>query len=77
MERLFTHTVERPLDMVDVCGGHFLPMGHKCGVLESPRRAAPRLLTYTSLDAEAIRNPLQCVTPGSPCLAAAGIFSLH
>jgi len=69
-------TLELPFDIEATCGGHFFP-GRRCRVDESPTRAAPRPLIITSPDAVAMVYPLQCGTPASPCLAAAGTFYLH
>lgn len=59
-----------------LCTGHGAP-GNRCGVLTSSRRAAPRSLMNTSVLAVRIVKPLQCGTPGSVLLAAAGTFSPH
>ena len=70
------NTEEDPRLIEAVCLGHFLP-GRRWPVDTSPTLAAPRPLIFTSPDAEAMVYPLQCGTPASPFLAAAGMFYLH
>jgi hypothetical protein len=69
-------TLALPLAMAEMCPGHGFP-GRRCGVDTSPALAAPRPLMITSADPVAIVYPLQCGTPASPLLAAAGTFYLH
>lgn len=47
--RPFISTLDTPLTMAAVCGGHFLA-GLRCRVLLSPTRAAGRPLMETSPD---------------------------
>lgn len=70
-------TVLLPELMVAECVPQRLPPGFLCDVDVSPTLAAPRPLIITSPDALAMVKPLQCTTPESPCLAAAGTFYLH
>ena len=74
--RPLINTDELPLLIAAVWGGHFLP-GRRCTVDLSPTLAAPRPLINTSPDPPAMVYPLQCGTPASPFLAAAGMFFLH
>ena len=70
-------TDELPLVIEAVCAGQRLPPGRRWLVDESPTLAAPRPLILTSPEPPAMVYPLQCGTPASPCLAAAGTFYLH
>jgi hypothetical protein len=74
--RPLINTDLEPVTMGATCGGHFLA-GRRCLLDTSPTLAAPRPLINTSEDAVAMTYALQCGTPASPLLAAAGMFYLH
>lgn len=64
-----------PDAMEAVWDTHRNPPGRRCTVLESPTLAAPRPLISTSELPLAITYELQCLVPGSPRRAAAGMIS--
>ena len=74
--RPLINTDLEPVTIGATCGGHFFA-GRRCLLETSPTLAAPRPLISTSEEAVAITYALQCGTPASPRLAAAGMFYLH
>lgn len=70
-------TVLLPELMDAECVPQRRPPGFLCDVDVSPTRAAARPLINTSPLPLAMVKPLQCTTPESPCLAAAGMLYLH
>ena len=72
-----TNTERLPPAMLGECGLQNGDPGTKCELTGSPFLAAGLPSINTVGLPEAILYGLQCGTPASPCLAAAGIFDLH